>query len=89
MRPHYLTYPRNNKREGIRCNLLVEEMYSKDTCFPELSIDNAQVQATAASTVSAQLISPAFGPVPPCIVQYEHYRSLSLMDPPTEASLTP
>ena len=33
-------------------------MYSKDTRFPELSIDNAQAHATAASTVPAQLISP-------------------------------
>lgn len=86
--PIPLLAPAITKEEDIRCNLLVEEMYSKDTRFPELSIDNAQAHATAASTVSSQLISPAFAPVPSCIFQYEHCRSLSPMDPPTQALLT-
>ena len=64
-------------------------MYSKDTRFPELSIDNAQAHTTVASIVSAQLISRAFAPVLPCIFEYERCQPLSLMGPQTEASLTP
>ena len=73
--------PRGNKRKKVRCNPLAKEMYS--------IIDSTQARATGAPTASTQPISPAFVPVPLCIFQYEHCWSLGLMNPPTEALLTP
>ena len=45
--------PRGNKKKNIRCNALTKEMYSKDSCSRELSIDNAETSATIASIVSS------------------------------------